>query len=70
LDDQIVKIQTIRGSAFIGQFKQRAQDWENTLTLVQEILDQWLACQRSWLYLEPIFGSADIMRQLPREGAR
>ena len=26
--------------------------------------------QRSWMYLEPIFGSDDIMQQLPLEGKR
>ncbi len=32
---------------------------------VQETLDEWLTCQRNWMYLETIFGSADIIRQLP-----
>lgn len=29
-----------------------------------------MACQRQWLYLEPIFSSDDINRQLPVEGKR
>ena len=37
---------------------------------VQEVLEEWLNCQRSWLYLEPIFNSEDINRQLPVESKR
>ena len=37
---------------------------------VSEILDQWIQLQRQWMYLEPIFGSEDIMQQLPLEGKR
>ena len=33
-------------------------------------MEEWTLCQRSWLYLEPIFSSEDIMRQLPVEGKR
>jgi hypothetical protein len=30
----------------------------------------WVAVQRNWLYLQPIFESADINRQLPTEGKK
>lgn len=33
-------------------------------------MEEWAVCQKSWLYLEPIFSSDDIMRQLPVEGKR
>ena len=39
-------------------------------THTQDVMEEWALCQRSWLYLEPIFSSEDIMRQLPVEGKR
>ena len=35
--------------------------------LMQDTLDEWLVCQKGWMYLESIFGAPDIQRQLPNE---
>uniref|UniRef100_A0A8C4NSC2 Dynein, axonemal, heavy chain 1 n=1 Tax=Dicentrarchus labrax TaxID=13489 RepID=A0A8C4NSC2_DICLA len=66
LDDHIVMTQSMSFSPFKKTFEGRINTWESKLRMTQE----WLTCQRSWLYLEPIFSSDDINKQLPVEGKR
>jgi dynein heavy chain len=60
-------VQTILGSRFVGPMQKRVDEWEKKLRLFSETLDEWLAVQRAWMYLESIFKAADIQRQLPNE---
>lgn len=53
-----------------GPFEARIDSWNATLQTVSEVLDEWIQLQRNWLYLQPIFDSADINKQLPLEGKR
>eukprot|EP01135_Chromosphaera_perkinsii_P003004 Nk52_evm26s232 gene=Nk52_evmTU26s232 len=70
LDDHIVMTQSMSFSPFKKVFEDRLNKWEMKLKTTQDVMDEWAACQRSWLYLEPIFSSEDINRQLPTESKR
>eukprot|EP00606_Chrysophyceae_sp_TOSAG23-5_P001616 GSChrysophyteH2.ASY1.ANO1.110.1 assembled CDS len=65
LDDCLVTINTVLGSRYVGGIRSYVDMWRAKLMLFQETLDEWQTCQRNWMYLEVIFGSADIIRQLP-----
>lgn len=67
LDDSTINIATIASSRYVGPLKTRVDDWQKQLSLFNQTLEEWLNCQRDWLYLESIFNAPDIQRQLPAE---
>ncbi|KAJ8609534.1 hypothetical protein CTAYLR_006022 [Chrysophaeum taylorii] len=65
LDESLVTVNTVLGSRYVGGIRAFVEKWRRDLMLFQDTLDEWLACQRAWMYLESIFSSPDIIRQLP-----
>mmetsp|Transcript_20668 Transcript_20668/g.31553 ORF Transcript_20668/g.31553 Transcript_20668/m.31553 type:complete len:698 (-) Transcript_20668:2978-5071(-) len=69
LDDQIVATQAMLGSSFMkGRLKNETRMWEQKLNHMSELMEEVLKTQRTWMYLEPIFSSGDIMNTMPLEG--
>lgn len=68
LDDSNVTVTTIAASRHIGTLKPRIDELSRQLDLFGKTLEEWLTCQKSWIYLEAIFSAPDIQRQLPHEG--
>ena len=68
LDEQLVKTQNLLTSPYIVNIRENTARFESMLLDATNLLEVWMAVQRSWRYLEPIFGSRDIMRQMPEQG--
>ncbi|XP_061765226.1 dynein axonemal heavy chain 6 [Nerophis ophidion] len=67
LDDSIINVGTAASSRYVAPIKARVDKLLIRLTRFNQTLDEWLTCQRNWLYLESIFLAPDIKRQLPAE---
>ncbi|XP_070240511.1 dynein axonemal heavy chain 14 [Bos mutus] len=67
LEESQIILATVKGSSYLGPIKDLVDEWDQNLALFSYTLEEWMNCQRNWLYLEPIFHSAEIQRQLPAE---
>ena len=68
LDDQMVQTQAMLGSSnCVLKLRTETRNWENKLTLMQDIIIEINRCQKQWMYLEPIFSSEDIGKTLASE---
>ena len=56
---------TIKSSRYITPIRQLVDEWDKRLTLLAKTIEEWISCQRRWLYLEQIFSTPDI--QLTQE---
>jgi dynein heavy chain len=70
LEENQVSIQTMLCSRHVQDIKGIIEEWDKKLRLVQKVIDEWLACQKQWVYLENIFAAPDIQKQLPAESAK
>jgi len=70
LDEHIVLTSTMQFSPFKFFMLEEIEEWNATLLYVSECIDEWVKCQGQWTYLQPIFDSPDIVRQLPSENKK
>jgi dynein heavy chain len=70
LEESQMGLGSMLASRFVIPFKELANEWVEKLSAVSEILEQWTAVQAMWQYLEAVFTSGDIAKQLPQESKR
>ncbi|KAG5509441.1 hypothetical protein JKF63_06751 [Porcisia hertigi] len=67
LEEQQILVQTCLASKYITPVQTEMKEWESKLSLIHSVLEEWVSVQKTWMYLEFIFTSDDIKRQLPDE---
>jgi len=65
LDETLANINMILGSRFVKPLRKEAEDWKKWIGTLSDMVDEWYACQRSWMYLENIFKAPDIKKAMP-----
>lgn len=53
LEDSQVGITTILGSRYVGRIREKVEECDRKLNRLAETIDEWIACQRQWMYLDP-----------------
>ncbi|KZC12413.1 Dynein heavy chain 2, axonemal [Dufourea novaeangliae] len=67
LDEQQVQLSAMKATRFVEPFATEVDYWERTLSAVGEVLEMTLIIQRGYMYMDNIFTTEDIKKQLPKE---
>eukprot|EP00770_Monocercomonoides_exilis_P008083 MONOS_8041.1-p1 / transcript=MONOS_8041.1 / gene=MONOS_8041 / organism=Monocercomonoides_exilis_PA203 / gene_product=dynein haevy chain 9, inner dynein arm 5 / transcript_product=dynein haevy chain 9, inner dynein arm 5 / location=Mono_scaffold00292:32264-47119(-) / protein_length=4951 / sequence_SO=supercontig / SO=protein_coding / is_pseudo=false len=62
-DDANVQLETIKGSRHADPIREQVDFWSSRLSTFNEVLEQWLAFQKKWLALEPVFQNGDLLKE-------
>jgi dynein heavy chain len=67
IDDNLLTVNNILGSKYVGPIKPRVEIQAKMLRYMQDLIDEWYLHQKNWIYLEPILKSPFAIKNLPRE---
>lgn len=67
LDEFLSSVMMMKQNKYVGPIKRKVLEVEKKLIGMQDLLEDWIRCQRSWIYLKPIFKSPDLKKKMPVE---
>ena len=70
LDENLASLNNVLGSRYLKTLRTKAEELHKKLLYAQETIDDWLICQKNWIYLENIFDAQDIRKKLQNESTQ
>ena len=67
IDECMANLNNILGSRYLKNTRSMVEALNNDILFASETLNDWLTCQKNWIYLENIFSSPDIKKRLPND---
>ncbi|CAK9808028.1 Dynein axonemal heavy chain 2 [Anthophora quadrimaculata] len=67
LEEHQVQLSTMKTTRFVEPFANEVDYWERILSTIGEVLETTLIIQRGYMYMDNIFTTEDIRKQLPKE---
>lgn len=70
IDEFLANLNNILGSRYLKLLRPKTEELHKKLLYTQETIDDWLICQKNWIYLENIFDAQDIKKKLSSESTQ
>nr|XP_034179953.1 dynein heavy chain 2, axonemal [Osmia lignaria] len=67
LEEHQMQLSAMKTTRFVEPFASDVDYWERTLSTINEVLEMTMIIQRGYMYMDNIFTTEDIRKQLPKE---